>query len=290
MDVLSRLGRRFGWLVAGLLLAPGSSAFAASITGTTSMYSVTDLGPNVQIKSGYGNNGGFSAFDPATNSNIPIVFPVSIVPTATTSSTAVLPTNAGLSTTSTQSMSVFAANSLGTVIGGLPTGTGPVGTDTLKLGYTQMQPNGTYGPFQAITSPFDAAGFTTNDTNTRLLLNNQNQIFASGPSFWNAGGITKDGVIIDLNAHTTTPLDSMLPASLLAKYDRFNFIGFADNGSLIGTVGLSTDPGGPHGILLTLPGISASPVPEPSTFMIVAGGLGAVAFARRFRRQSQNCG
>lgn len=293
MDVSLRLVRQFGWLVAGLFLAHGSSAVAAPIAAAVPMYSVTDLGPNVQISSGYGNNGGFSAFDPQANKAVPISFPVSITPFAATTNTAILPSTAvstnSLATESAQRlMSVFAANSQGTVIGGLPVGTGPNPSDTLKLGYTQLQPNGTYSPFQAITSPFDAAGWQTNDSNTRILLNNQNQIFASGPSFWNAGGITKDGVILDLNAKTTTPLDSMLPASLLAKYDRFNFIGFADNGSLIGTAGLSTDPGGPHGIMLTLPGISASPVPEPSTFVVLAGGLGAIAFARRFRRQSQN--
>ncbi len=285
MDVSSRLGRQFGWLVAGLFLAHGSSAVAAP------MYSVTDLGPNVSVSSGYAYNGGFTAKNPATNSNVPINFPVSILPTAMTSGTAVLPSittsASGAGPVSMQlPMSVFASNAQGTVIGGLPIGTGADPAQTYKIGYTQMQPNGTYGAFQPITSPFDAAGWQTNDSNTRMLLNNQNQILVSGPSFWNAGGINKDGVILDLNAHTTTPLDSMLPASLLAKYDRFNFIGFADNGSLIGTVGLNTDPGGPHGILLTLPGISPVPVPEPSTFLVVAGGLGAIAFARRFRRQA----
>ncbi len=262
-----------GGLFAALFMVFGASAGAAP------MYSVTDLGSERWLNLPDTNGGFSSVYDLQNNREVPITFPVSSTDRIPYPQASSLPTAyayEGLSATApTQfQMRVFAANSQGTVIGGLPFSNRASNPESeLKLGYAQMQPDGTFGPFQQILAP-------NNDTNPayssnwymRLQLNTKNQILVTG---YNRDGINRDGEILDLNAHTTTPLDSLIPAALLAKYGYFNAVGFADNGSIIATAGLPYDA---RVVFLSLP------VPEPSSFVVVAAGIGAVAVVRKFRR------
>jgi len=285
MEVSSSPRPICGWIASALLLAFGRLADAAP------MYSATDLGSATWVYAGTAGDGAFYITDTENHHPLSITFPVSVTPYVSSGDPSSLPyayaDQGSVYTIRTKyTMRVFAENAQGTVIGGLPNSDHSYNPmSELKLGYAQLQPDGTFGPFQPIFPGAVPANANLTNAYTNLYLNAKNQILVASPGLSEYGKIFSDGEIIDLNAHTTTPLDSMIPASLLAKYRYFNALGFADNGSIVATAYLTTSLSSGYGdervLLLSLP------VPEPTTFVIFTGGLGAIAFARRFRRQSQ---
>jgi hypothetical protein len=159
-------------------------------------------------------------------------------------------------------------NSYGTLIGGVPDGHSyAMPYSSMELGYTQKQADGSYGPFIGVIDqvPYGA-----------LMLNDKNQLLAIGPL---------RNELIDLNTHSTTNVSDLISPTDWSKYagDLFYASGLGNDGSILGYF---EGAGGQdyHPVLLTPPSVTPeSPVPEPSTFIVFAAAILALATANKVR-------
>jgi len=164
-------------------------------------------------------------------------------------------------------MDALYSNGAGTVIGIVPNGESyATPYETPTVGYAQMQPDGTFGPFVPLSSNRYALA----------TVNSQNQILLYG-------GV--DQKIIDLNKGTTTEFASLVSPATLQQYGGWLYPdGIADNGAILAQYYKGYDKGFGE-IILTPPGVALpAATPEPTTLVTVLVGLGDIALRRRFRR------
>jgi hypothetical protein len=168
----------------------------------------------------------------------------------------------------TQTMQPFQINDSGTVIGTLVTSVYRDGTpDYTEVGYAVRSADGQYSPFVPL------AGYSGGAT-THLYLSSSNQILIVGDR--------QD--IFDVNTGTTTSIPQLIPPELLQKLSLINVDAIDDRGDLlIDSFIFSTHK--TEYYILTPPGLSPPPVPEPSTLLIFAA-VGALTVRTAARRKA----
>ena len=124
----------------------------------------------------------------------------------------------------------FAENSLGTIIGGVPSGASLANPySDLSLGYTQKLPDGQYTPFTQLTGSQHGADANIYLTATNLIAVTQQ----SSPYMF---GDWTGAKIFNLNNHTSFLLSQVIPPNSLAPPSDFQFLQIADNGSILAYV------------------------------------------------------
>ncbi len=194
------------------------------------------------------------------------------------------------------SMTALSSNSQGTLIGGLPDGASRAMPYLEQdLGYTQKQPDGTYGPFHQLSVPtldgqtasvFKGGGFGVSGS---IALNGANQILFT-PVYlpYPTSSAQAEGALIDLNTGTTKTISQLLSPQDLKLYLAPPIpIAFADNGSILASAVLLN--GQQVTLLLSPPDTPLpEPVPEPAPLATMCAAIGFAIYRKRRHKSRQS--